>query len=91
MNAIARNLHIGAFDQVFPGWINADITSHIFVVRIPGLAVPRLDRLIADYQIWRVNAFFGPDLRARPDARQERPLLASPPDASHARSSSHFA
>jgi hypothetical protein len=39
MNAIARKLHIGAFDQVLPGWINADITPHIFVTRVPGLTV----------------------------------------------------
>lgn len=31
-------LHLGCFDQVFPGWINTDITPHIFVARIPGLA-----------------------------------------------------
>jgi ubiquinone/menaquinone biosynthesis C-methylase UbiE len=34
-----RRLHIGCFDQVFPGWINTDITPHIFVARIPGLAL----------------------------------------------------
>lgn len=31
-------LHLGCFDQIIPGWINTDITPHIFVSRIPGLA-----------------------------------------------------
>lgn len=31
-------LHLGCFDQVIPGWINTDITPHIFVARVPGLA-----------------------------------------------------
>ena len=31
-------LHLGCFDQVFPGWVNTDITPHIFVARVPGLA-----------------------------------------------------
>jgi SAM-dependent methyltransferase len=30
-------LHLGCFDQAIPGWINTDITPHIFVARIPGL------------------------------------------------------
>jgi hypothetical protein len=34
----ARKLHLGCFDQVFPGWVNTDITPHIFVARVPGLA-----------------------------------------------------
>ena len=38
MNTIVRKLHIGCFDQVLPGWINADITPHIFVASVPGLA-----------------------------------------------------
>ena len=33
-----RRLHLGCFDQVFPGWVNTDITPHIFIARIPGLA-----------------------------------------------------
>ncbi len=32
-----RKLHLGCFDQVFPGWINTDITPHIWISRIPGL------------------------------------------------------
>jgi SAM-dependent methyltransferase len=31
-------LHLGCFDQVYEGWINTDITPHLFVARIPGLA-----------------------------------------------------
>lgn len=38
MTVVARRLHLGAFDQVQPGWINTDITPHLFVARIPGLA-----------------------------------------------------
>jgi SAM-dependent methyltransferase len=32
-------LHLGAFDQVFPGWVNTDITPHLVIARIPGLAL----------------------------------------------------
>jgi SAM-dependent methyltransferase len=28
-------LHLGAFDQVFDGWVNTDITPHIWLARIP--------------------------------------------------------
>ena len=38
MSTEIRKLHLGCFDQTFPGWINADITPHILVARIPGLA-----------------------------------------------------
>jgi SAM-dependent methyltransferase len=34
-----KKLHLGCFDQVLPGWINTDVTPHIFVSRIPGLAL----------------------------------------------------
>ena len=30
-------VHLGCFDQQIPGWINTDITPHIFVSRIPAL------------------------------------------------------
>lgn len=33
-----QKLHLGCFDQVLPEWHNTDITPHIFVARIPGLA-----------------------------------------------------
>lgn len=35
-------LHLGAFDQSLPGWINTDVTPHIFVSKIP--MVPLLMR-----------------------------------------------
>jgi predicted SAM-dependent methyltransferase len=42
-NSIAQReslkLHLGCFDKAIPGWINTDITPHIFVSRIPGLAI----------------------------------------------------
>jgi SAM-dependent methyltransferase len=33
-------LHLGAFDQIFPGWVNSDITPHLLIAKVPGL--PRL-------------------------------------------------
>ncbi len=32
------NLHLGAFDRILPGWVNTDITPHLYVARVPGLA-----------------------------------------------------
>jgi SAM-dependent methyltransferase len=37
---MALKLHLGAFDTIHPGWVNTDITPHIYVSRVPGL--PRL-------------------------------------------------
>lgn len=37
MTVLARRLHLGAFDQVEAGWVNTDITPHLFVARVPGL------------------------------------------------------
>jgi SAM-dependent methyltransferase len=31
-------LHVGAFDRVLPGWVNTDITPHLYIARVPGLA-----------------------------------------------------
>jgi hypothetical protein len=39
MKSGVRKLHLGCFDQVLPGWVNTDITPHIFIARLPGLAV----------------------------------------------------
>ncbi len=33
-----RRLQLGAFDQVPQGWLNTDVTPHLFVARVPGLA-----------------------------------------------------
>jgi SAM-dependent methyltransferase len=49
-------LHLGAFDQIFPGWVNSDITPHLLIARVPGL--PKLmaklgiisDRRLAQYR-----------------------------------------
>lgn len=40
-------LHLGAFDQVVDGWINTDVTLHLIVARMPGLAalLHRLGRI----------------------------------------------
>ena len=31
-------LHVGAFDVVHDGWLNTDVTPHLLVARVPGLA-----------------------------------------------------
>ncbi len=31
-------LHLGCFDQATKGWVNTDITPHLWIARIPGLA-----------------------------------------------------
>ncbi len=33
------NLNLGCFDQIVEGWVNTDVTPHIFVARIPMAAV----------------------------------------------------
>lgn len=33
-----RRLQLGAFDQVQEGWLNTDVTPHLVVARVPGLA-----------------------------------------------------
>ena len=42
-----RRLHVGGFDVVHDGWVNTDVTPHLFVARVPGLArlLHRLGRL----------------------------------------------
>ncbi|MCL1467695.1 class I SAM-dependent methyltransferase [Argonema galeatum] len=35
--SVEKKLHIGCFDCVYPGWINTDITPHIFISKFPGL------------------------------------------------------
>lgn len=39
MNISPQKLHVGCFDQAYDGWINADVTPHIFISRIPGLSL----------------------------------------------------
>src|ERR671931_412404 len=31
-------LHVGAFDVVLGGWLNTDVTPHMAIARVPGLA-----------------------------------------------------
>ena len=38
MSSDTVKLHLGCFDDVWAGWINTDITPHIALARIPGLA-----------------------------------------------------
>jgi SAM-dependent methyltransferase len=33
-----KKLQLGAFDQGLDGWVNTDITPHLFIARIPGFA-----------------------------------------------------
>src|ERR1700704_5440916 len=39
----STRLHIGAFDVVHDGWLNTDVTPHMAIARVPGLA-PALRR-----------------------------------------------
>jgi SAM-dependent methyltransferase len=34
----STKLHIGAFDVVHDGWLNTDVTPHMAIARVPGLA-----------------------------------------------------
>lgn len=34
---IPPRLHLGAFDQAHPGWLNTDVTPHLLLARVPGL------------------------------------------------------
>lgn len=45
-----KNLHIGCFDRAIDGWINTDITPHIFVARVPAAAtvLRRLGKMTAE-------------------------------------------
>jgi SAM-dependent methyltransferase len=38
MGRALRKLQLGAFDQAVEGWVNTDVTPHLIVARIPGLA-----------------------------------------------------
>jgi len=38
MDKVFRKLRLGCFDQVYYGWVNKDVTPHIFLSRIPGIA-----------------------------------------------------
>ncbi len=33
-----KNVNLGCFDKSIPGWVNTDITPHIFVAKLPGAA-----------------------------------------------------
>ncbi|MGH2871330.1 MAG: class I SAM-dependent methyltransferase [Solirubrobacteraceae bacterium] len=38
MPTLPRRLQLGAFDHVHEGWLSTDITPHLLVARVPGLA-----------------------------------------------------
>jgi predicted SAM-dependent methyltransferase len=55
-----KKLQIGAFDQGVEGWINTDITPHLFVAKIPALAfLMRRAGLLSEhrYQQHRLGIF----------------------------------
>lgn len=55
-----KNLHLGCLDCVFPGWINTDITPHIYVSRVPGLAwiLHKLNKITPErYQQYQQGIF----------------------------------
>jgi SAM-dependent methyltransferase len=56
----ATKLHIGAFDVVHEGWLNTDVTPHMAVARVPGLAsaLRRVGRLSDErWEAYRSGAF----------------------------------
>ncbi|HEV3023618.1 MAG TPA: class I SAM-dependent methyltransferase, partial [Pirellulales bacterium] len=55
-----RKLHLGCFDCPIDGWINTDITPHLFVARVPLLArvMHKMGRMTAErYQQHRQGTF----------------------------------
>lgn len=76
-------LQLGAFDQSHPGWINTDITPHLTIARVPGLA-----RLLAAAGLMkpvrleqhRAGVFKG---MQRLDARKRFPFRDNTVDAIH--------
>lgn len=34
----SRKLHLGSFDEVHEGWLNTDVTPHLWLARVPGAA-----------------------------------------------------
>jgi predicted SAM-dependent methyltransferase len=55
-------LHLGAFDCSVPGWINTDITPHMWIARIPFAAslLRRIGKITEDrYQAHRSGRFRG--------------------------------
>lgn len=55
-------LHLGAFCSGVPGWVNTDITPHIWVAKIPGaaLALRLLGKMTAErYEEHRAGKFRG--------------------------------
>lgn len=44
-DAASRRLHLGCFDRPQPGWLNTDVTPHLWLARSPWLPGWLLDRL----------------------------------------------
>jgi SAM-dependent methyltransferase len=60
VTATPRRLQLGAFDQAVDGWLNTDVTPHLFVARVPGMALSlRCLGAISEqrYRAYRSGAF----------------------------------
>jgi SAM-dependent methyltransferase len=50
---LSRKLQLGAFDQTCEGWVNTDVTPHLLLARVPGLARVLHAVGVLDEQRWR--------------------------------------
>lgn len=50
---LSRKLQLGSFDQACEGWVNTDVTPHLLVARVPGLARLLHGAGVLDEQRWR--------------------------------------
>lgn len=50
---LSRKLQLGAFDQTCEGWVNTDVTPHLLVARVPGLARALHAAGVLDDERWR--------------------------------------
>lgn len=50
---LSRKLQLGAFDQTCEGWVNTDVTPHMLVARVPGLARALHAAGVLDDERWR--------------------------------------
>jgi SAM-dependent methyltransferase len=60
MKPSARKLHLGCFDKPAEGWVNTDVTPHIWVAKIPGGAylLHRFGKISADrYEQHKLGVF----------------------------------
>jgi SAM-dependent methyltransferase len=60
MNPSSSKLHLGCFDRPVEGWVNTDVTPHIWVARIPGAAflLYRLGRMTEERYLQHSQGIF---------------------------------